>query len=94
MALNHTLYTGYLLSNSPACSLGSSESFVSAPVRIPQLTLTTLSLMPSGYAGLMIAHKYKYETPMTDYVDLIIYEKNRKSASTKGQFKSETDWQR
>lgn len=27
----------------------------------------------------MLAHKYKYETPMTDYVDLTIYEKNRKS---------------
>jgi hypothetical protein len=25
----------------------------------------------------MIAHQYKYETPMTDYVDLTIYEKNR-----------------
>jgi hypothetical protein len=27
----------------------------------------------------MIAYKYKYETPMTDYVDLKIYEKNRMS---------------
>jgi len=30
----------------------------------------------AGYSGLMLAHKYKYETPMTDYIDLKIYEKN------------------
>ena len=40
--------------------------------------LTTGELTNLGYSGLMIAHKYKYETPMTDYVDLTIYEKNRK----------------
>ncbi|KAK4990721.1 hypothetical protein LTR66_006724 [Elasticomyces elasticus] len=35
-----------------------------------------------GYSGLMIAHKYKYETPMTDYVDLTIYEKNHDVGGT------------
>ena len=30
----------------------------------------------AGYAGLMVAYKYKYEYHMDDYVDLVIYEKN------------------
>lgn len=30
----------------------------------------------AGYAGLMVAYKYKHEYHMDDYVDLAIYEKN------------------
>lgn len=36
----------------------------------------------AGYSGLMIAHKYRYEMSMSDYVDLTIYEKNRMSYAT------------
>ena len=50
-------------------------------VRTRKAFLTTGELIILGYSGLMIAHKYKYETPMTDYVDLTIYEKNRKISS-------------
>lgn len=30
----------------------------------------------AGFSGLMLAHKYKYELKMDDYIDLTIYEKN------------------
>ncbi|KAJ4176006.1 hypothetical protein NW759_017577, partial [Fusarium solani] len=30
----------------------------------------------AGYAGLMLSYKWKHETPMTDFIDLRIYEKN------------------
>ncbi|KAL2004939.1 hypothetical protein VTN00DRAFT_2789 [Thermoascus crustaceus] len=36
----------------------------------------------AGYSGLMLAYKYKYETPMDDYVDLTIYEKNHDVGGT------------
>ncbi|RYC80541.1 putative sterigmatocystin biosynthesis monooxygenase stcW [Fusarium oxysporum f. sp. narcissi] len=30
----------------------------------------------AGYSGLMLAWKWKYETPMDDFIDLVIYDKN------------------
>lgn len=30
----------------------------------------------AGYSGLMLAYKWKHQTPMDDFVDLAIYEKN------------------
>lgn len=36
----------------------------------------------AGFSGLMLAYKYKYETPMDDYVDLTIYEKNHDVGGT------------
>ncbi|CAK7242725.1 MAG: hypothetical protein STHCBS139747_004223 [Sporothrix thermara] len=30
----------------------------------------------AGFSGLMVAYKYKYQTPMDSFLDLVIYEKN------------------
>ncbi|KAL1863245.1 hypothetical protein Plec18170_000077 [Paecilomyces lecythidis] len=36
----------------------------------------------AGFSGLIIAHKYKYELQMDDYIDLTIYEKNEDVGGT------------
>ncbi|KAF5226916.1 hypothetical protein FANTH_14940, partial [Fusarium anthophilum] len=36
----------------------------------------------AGYSGLMLAYKWKHETPMEDFVDLTIYEKNEDVGGT------------
>ncbi|KAM5344687.1 hypothetical protein ACJ41O_010549 [Fusarium nematophilum] len=58
----------------PGSKTSSGALFKEQPLHTPRKLRVVC--VGAGYAGLMVAYKWKYQTPMEDFVDLVIYEKN------------------